>query len=605
MQKSRSGFLQILRNLHGPYLNILAPYRKKAAVCIVISGLAGLFELAALVAIAPILGFGIPNDKATGALASLFANGGIFAAPWVQFCILVGSGLAAGAARWLSLKRVVVLRYDIELSMRESLTKRLFDMDWQRYNQLSTGAVGHSFMSGIQKVGEGIESYLRLWSLAIVVIVLLASAVVLAPELIAIAAVYGLFVGLVSTFVTRKARPWMQRATTHSNTVASLAHEVTGNLKYLRATGLQEWARSTMRAAFSTQRLVYIQNLRFGELHRLGIEAVGITFIALVIIIYKTTNMVALSTFIVFLAIFYRCVPRVQWLQSTLYQAESRLSWISWLETMKQKTQPLTTTQLSKAAKTLRRPRVAPSVAFDRVSFSYQPGDLHLTRRPVLDQLSFRVRPAEFLAITGPSGSGKSTILGLLLGLLHPESGSIVIDDDATVEMDEIATQGLLGYLPQEPQLFSTSILANVALGEDSPDVDHAIACLKTAQAWEFVSMQPEGLATRVGEQGGRLSGGERQRIALARALYRKPSILLLDEPTSALDRDNTMLLGKVLRGLKGKMTIIMITHQTDLCDLADEIVTLLPATSTRTESRDVPRRARSDSDTSGTISFS
>ena len=165
--------------------------------------------------------------------------------------------------------------------------------------------------------------------------------------------------------------------------------------------------------------------------------------------------------------------------------------------------------------------------------------------------------------------------MDLLLGLISPQSGEIAVDGVPLTAIDLDAWHHEIGYLPQEPFLVAASIATNVAFGDDHPDRARIEACLRTAQAWDFVSAIPEGIDATVGERGGRLSGGQKQRLALARALYRDPSILLLDEPTSALDALSTAKLRQVLADLKGDLTVIMITHQADLLGLADETLVL------------------------------
>jgi ATP-binding cassette subfamily C protein len=126
--------------------------------------------------------------------------------------------------------------------------------------------------------------------------------------------------------------------------------------------------------------------------------------------------------------------------------------------------------------------------------------------------------------------------------------------------------------VPQETLLLHDSVLANVTLGDPGLTRADAARALRQAGAWDFVTALPDGIDTLVGERGGRLSGGQRQRIAIARALVHEPALLILDEPTSALDAAAEMAVRETLRALKGRYTLLAITHRPALLDVSDQV---------------------------------
>ena len=211
------------------------------------------------------------------------------------------------------------------------------------------------------------------------------------------------------------------------------------------------------------------------------------------------------------------------------------------------------------------RPDLKNNIRFNAVSFSHG-------NKKILNNVTFTIPARQFTAVIGPSGAGKTTIGDLLTGLILPQSGEIRIDTMLISDASMKKWRQMIGYVPQETTLFHESILANVTL--DDPDLTESDVetALRQADLWEFVESLPEGMATIVGERGSKLSGGQRQRISLARALVRKPKLLILDEATTALDPETEMEICKTLQKLRDKITIFAISHQPAITDAADYV---------------------------------
>ncbi|MBK9468025.1 MAG: ABC transporter ATP-binding protein [Gammaproteobacteria bacterium] len=214
------------------------------------------------------------------------------------------------------------------------------------------------------------------------------------------------------------------------------------------------------------------------------------------------------------------------------------------------------------------RPVLAGRLGMEGVCFAYE-------ERRVLDDLSLEIPAGELVTLIGPSGAGKTTVVDLLIGLIRPDAGRITLDGTPLDSMDIKQWRRSIGYVPQETLLLHESIAHNVSLGDSElsqADIEHA---LRAAGAWDFVSALPEGLHSNVGERGGRLSGGQRQRIVIARALVRCPQLLILDEATSALDAESAEAVRQTLERLRGSLTILTITHESSLVDIADRVYRL------------------------------
>jgi ATP-binding cassette subfamily C protein len=204
-------------------------------------------------------------------------------------------------------------------------------------------------------------------------------------------------------------------------------------------------------------------------------------------------------------------------------------------------------------------------VRLAHVTFAYN-------QTPVLQDVSIEVPAFAMTVLAGPSGAGKTTMVDLILGLNHPTSGQVLIDERPLATIDLQQWRGMVGYVPQELLLFHDTIQANVSLGDPRIGEAEVRAALETAGAWGFVSALPGGVQEIVGEKGARLSGGQRQRIALARALVLNPRLLILDEVTSALDPDTAYEIAAAIRELSDRVTILVISHRPEFLEIADRL---------------------------------
>jgi ATP-binding cassette subfamily C protein len=190
----------------------------------------------------------------------------------------------------------------------------------------------------------------------------------------------------------------------------------------------------------------------------------------------------------------------------------------------------------------------------------------------ILRDASLRVPATSLTVITGPSGAGKTTVADLMIGLLAPTTGEVLIDNVPLRELDTRRWREMIGYVPQETMMLHDTVAMNVTLGDPAASAEDVTAALRAAGAWDFVNALPEGLETIVGERGLRLSGGQRQRLALARALVRRPALLILDEATTALDPTTEHAICETLRGLAGSLTLVAICHHGHLVEIADHV---------------------------------
>lgn len=210
-----------------------------------------------------------------------------------------------------------------------------------------------------------------------------------------------------------------------------------------------------------------------------------------------------------------------------------------------------------------KKPVLEQSIRLEGVTFAY-------SKAKVLNNLSLVFPAGEITAIFGPSGSGKTTVLDLVIGLLRPQKGDVWIDDLPLAQVDLHQWRSMIGYVSQEPILLHDSVFINMTLGDPDIMEKDVQEALKKAEVWDSVKAMPKGIYSSVGPRGLRLSGGQRQRLAIARALTHKPRLLVLDEATTALDPKTEAAICETLRKLRGELTILAISHQPAILNIAD-----------------------------------
>lgn len=219
----------------------------------------------------------------------------------------------------------------------------------------------------------------------------------------------------------------------------------------------------------------------------------------------------------------------------------------------------------------LRLPSLRGHIRLENITFRY-PG---AEGRPALSNVSLEIQPGQMVALVGRSGAGKSTFANLLLRMYPASEGRVFVDGYDIRHLDLHALRRHIGVVPQEVHLFSGTIRENIALGQPDAPLESVIAAGMLAGAHDFVSELPLGYETVIGERGQSLSGGQRQRISIARALFRKPSVLIFDEATSALDTESERAIQRNLETILRDRTTLVIAHRLSTVRNADLIVVM------------------------------
>jgi ATP-binding cassette subfamily C protein len=315
-------------------------------------------------------------------------------------------------------------------------------------------------------------------------------------------------------------------------------------------------------------------------------EVIKVAFILLAVYLTIVIWGMALTTVMILILLLGRIMGKLSKIQ-TQYQQMATLEYGYWsmIETF-ESAQKMCEQKLGD-----RKPELKHAVRIEGVTFAYK-------KNIVINNASLIFPAGEFIAIVGPSGAGKTTIVDIVIGLLRPQEGEVWIDNLPLEQIDLNQWRRMIGYVPQETLLLHDSIFINVTLGDPDITEQEVEEALRKAGIWDFVKTRHKGIHSSVGQRGLMLSGGQRQRIAIARALVRKPKLLILDEATTALDPKTEAAICETLRKLRGEITILAISHQTAVLAVADRayriqdgtitLADVFPAASLHAEESDI-----------------
>jgi ATP-binding cassette subfamily C protein len=344
------------------------------------------------------------------------------------------------------------------------------------------------------------------------------------------------------------------------------ANELVQGAKFVKATGTEQRAVTRLSRIIGELRHLTFSNGFDVQIVRAIFEYASAVIVIALLVMGPTVLNTDVGTVVVVVAMFVRLFPKV----TGLRQCQQSISLVlPAFDAVSDMVRSATLVAESKPVQTVSPLERTGPVAIDVDHLAVMIGE-----RQVLNDVSLRITEGEFVALVGPTGAGKTTLVDCILGLRRFSSGSIAIDHEPLSSLSLSHWRASVGYLGQDPLLFHATIAENLRWVRPEASDDDVKQALSLASA-DFVYRLPHGLNTIVGDAGGRLSGGERQRVALARALLGAPRLLVLDEATSALDSETEQSVVATLAGLKGKVTIVAITHRPALLDAADRILSV------------------------------
>lgn len=435
----------------------------------------------------------------------------------------------------------------------------------------------HIATSELPRVNYGVYLSLNLFATFLFTIVQVGIAFMLSPALTGCVLLCGILLALYSRTFAKKSRSLGEEATKLQQTYYAGMTDHLNGMKDIKSNGMEakhiSWFRSVCKQIEQNNIIFTRVQMTSGIYYKLfsSLLLAGFIYTAYAILAVEPAKLILITI------IFSRLWPKFASLQSSWERLAQALPAFNSVAKLLQECEAANEMTLGDLHRIDHMPRMKQGIECRGLYYRYGERNTY-----ALENINLFIPANSMTAIVGKSGAGKSTLIDMLIGMVKPEIGEVLVDghllNGSEVKFgsgNRIAFRQTVSYVSQEPFLFHTTLRENLLIA--APDATEAQMweALRFAASEEFVRRLPQELDTELGDRGIRLSGGERQRIVLARAILRKPSVLILDEATSSLDSENEAHIQAALEKLKGGMTIIVIAHRLSTIRHADQVLVL------------------------------
>lgn len=454
----------------------------------------------------------------------------------------------------------------ISHKLRAGLIRQILDVDYEYLCKTDNGKLLNTIDGEAARTTAALGVVFAMIAQISMVVVFTALLLLISWQLTLTVAIGVLLISLLIRFLARRASKLSSIAVRACQRLSERSVEIFDGMRIIRAFGQEPREERLFTDASDHVRRVQLRLELLGGLVRPVLEALYAPLFVGVLLLAWYSAM-SLPATLAFLLLLYRLQPHIKGLN----HSRVRLATLSGavrdvLALLDRSDKPYITSGAKMFI------GLAKGIEFRGVAFSYGTGK---TARPALKDVSFTIRKGQVTALVGGSGAGKSTLINLLYRFYDPADGSILVDGLPLPECDLVSWRAALAISGQDAELMSGTIAENIRYGEPGAGRAEIVAVARQASAHEFIEHLPLGYDTRVGQRGLLLSGGQRQRIALARALLRRPEILILDEATNALDSVTEAEIHDTLESLRGHCTTIVIAHRLGTIRNADHVVVL------------------------------
>lgn len=538
--------------------------RRKTALLAVLSAASAVAEGIGLLLLVPMLAVLGNSSGPSGMLGSVFERIGLPRSLPLLLGLFVGLVIVRGVLNLFRLVTAQAVETGLVDRLRNRAWRALLHCEWRMLANMRQSDNASLLITSLERVAGGAHFLVSGAISAITLCGIALAALLLSPLTSAVAIVGGGLVVLAYRRLRHRAAMLGEALNTASARVYAEVAEGLAALRVIKSFGIEEGFETRLRDNFIVQRRAERAYVRDVGVAQLLLQGCGALLLAIVVWGAIEVWHAPVATVLPMVALFARALPLL---------GQTQEAWQNWAHARPALDETLQLLAVTEAAREpdlpvgTAVPQARQSIKVERATVAH-PG----RTQPALDNVDLELRFGTITAIVGPSGAGKSTLADILGGLIAPDSGALVIDGVTLDNAMRRAWRQQVTYVQQEPLLFTGTIRENLALAAPGANDDTLLEALRRASAG-FVEHLPDGLGTTVGEGGRQLSGGERQRIALARALLRRPRLLILDEAASALDSENEAAIAGAILRMREEMTIFIIGHRGALTDIADRTV--------------------------------
>ncbi|MFB9327792.1 ABC transporter ATP-binding protein [Paenibacillus aurantiacus] len=525
-----------------------------------------LLTLAGLAGPAATDGFTLPLHM-PAPLRELPDGMGLPAALAIFAAILIGQ---AGLQRRLSILSEQIEQGFIR-KLRQDLYRAMLQADWSFFLKQRRSDFIHYLTGELSRVSYGVYLFLQQSMTLLFTLVQLGLALWLSVELTVGVLCCGVLLALFARRYTRKSRRIGEATTSLMQLYLAGLTDHLGGMKEIKSSGLERQHYGWFRELCSRMERNMVDFSTVQASSRFAYKAASALLIVLFAYAALALLHVQAEKLALILVIFSRLWPKFQSLQSGAEQLAQSLPAFKALADLQSELAGVQSMDVEKELIEAGPAALKLGIECKGVYYRYEAD----ASAYALEDIRLFIPAAGTTAIVGQSGAGKSTLVDVLVGLAVPEHGEVLIDRKPLTGEGALALRRTVGYVSQDPFLFHASIRDNLSAAAPGASEEEMWEALRFAAADHFIRDLADGLDTVLGDRGARLSGGERQRIVLARAILRRPAILILDEATSALDGENEALIQEALERLHGKMTIIVIAHRLSTIRGADQVVVM------------------------------
>lgn len=455
--------------------------------------------------------------------------------------------------------------------LRTDLYQSLNGAKWEFFICKRKSDFNYILTTEIARVGAGTHSMIQLSSTVVFTLIQVIMAFLLSPILTILVLFSGTALAVYMKRFLKRSKALGRETTDLMNEYFGGITDQFNGIKDMKSNMLEESYLHWFRGKSDDIQSNVMKLVRLSSTSTLAYRIAAAVFI--IMFVYMALNIlhIADEKILIVILIFSRLWPKFTTIQTNLEQITAMLPALENVLSVQRESQEQQEFVLATQNNWKKHISYKDVIECREISYRYDKSQATWA----LSNINICIPNNKTTAIVGKSGAGKTTLVDLIMGLLKPENGQVLVNNQPLTDNNLLSYRSAISYVSQDPFLFHSSIRENLIMVQPEATEEEIWEALTFAAAADFVKKLPLGLDTIIGDRGTKLSGGQRQRIILARAILRKPSILVLDEATSALDSENEKKIQESIDLLKGKMTIIIIAHRLSTIRNADNVIVL------------------------------